>query len=78
MKRAHPLLLLSVVSLSLAIPASAGVRDAAFACTPLATSTAVQTHPDYLFYHGLVSPAPQSPATAAPAATCPRSKVIRT
>lgn len=77
MKHAHPLLLLSVVSLSLANPASAGVRDAAFSCATQARA-ATQLHSDYLFYHGLVSPAPQSPATAAPAPTCPRSKVIRT
>ena len=78
MKRAHPLLLLSVVSLSLAFPASAGVRDAAFSCAPQARGAATQLHSDYLFYHGLVSQAPQLPGSAAPAPTCPRAKVIRT
>lgn len=78
MKRAHPLLLLSVVSLSLAIPASAGVRDAAFSCAPKTAGAAAQLHTDYLFYHGLVSQVPQLPGSAAPASTCPRSKVIRT
>jgi hypothetical protein len=73
----HLLPLLSVVALSLAVPASAGVSKAVLACSAEARVVA-PVAADYFFYHGLVSQAPALPGNPAPSLPCPRSKVTRT
>lgn len=78
MKTTSLLPLLFIVSLSLALPASAGVLKAVMPCSAEPRRSAAVAG-DYLFYHGLVSTLPVIPAgKETPPPPCPRSKVTRT
>lgn len=71
-------LLLSVLTVLVSLPASAGFRqaDMNFSCASPAPAPTLAG--DYLFYHGLVSPHAPKPGQPAPHPQCNRSKVIRT
>ncbi len=78
MNRSNLPLLLSVLTLLAWLPASASVRqaDMNFSCAARAAAPALA--PDYLFYHGLVSPHAPKLGQPAPHPQCNRTKVIRT
>lgn len=71
-------LLLPVLALLAALPASAGHRqaDMNFSCASPAPAPTLAE--DYLFYHGLVSPHAPKLGQPAPHSRCNRGKVIRT